>query len=117
MHFHPGFPYSVFLGPGGAQFNQPQMYWRTIGTTVDQSFVTTYTHNRLYKRPIAPLGQTYNGAPLPEVQRFRQVAQAYGAPGVSWWSWQATPPASFAALGRPVPPLPGYQPRHRLSRC
>ena len=111
VHFHPGFPYSVFLGPGGAQFNQPQMYWRTIGTTVDQSFVTTYTHNRLYKRPIAPLGQTYNGAPLAEVQRFRQVAQAYRAPGVSWWSWQATPPASFAALGRPVPPLAGYQPR------
>jgi Putative peptidoglycan binding domain len=111
VHFHPGFPYSVFLGPGGAQFNQPQMYWRTIGTTVDQSFVTTYTHNRVYKRPIAPLGQTYAGAPPAEVQRFRQVAQAYRAQGVSWWSWQATPPASFAALGRPVPPLTGYQPR------
>jgi hypothetical protein len=99
VHFHPGFPYSVFLGPGAAQFNQPQMYWRT------------YTHNRIYKRPIYPLGQTYGGAPPIEVKRFRQVAQAYRAPGVSWWSWQATSPANFAAVGAPVPPLPGYRPQ------
>src|SRR3954453_5570743 len=25
---HPGSPYSVFLGLGGAQFNVPQMYWK-----------------------------------------------------------------------------------------
>lgn len=109
VHYHPGFPYSVFLGPGAAQFNQPQMYWRTIGTTVDLNYATTYRHNRLYERPIAPLGQTYNGAPIPEIRRFRQLAGAYRAPGVSWWSWQATPPASFAALGAPVAALTGYQ--------
>ncbi|MGI9082088.1 MAG: hypothetical protein ACR2FZ_07410, partial [Thermoleophilaceae bacterium] len=34
VHYHPAFPYSVFLGPGGAQFNVPQMYWRAIGTSV-----------------------------------------------------------------------------------
>ncbi|MGH2886887.1 MAG: hypothetical protein ACRDPA_30045, partial [Solirubrobacteraceae bacterium] len=27
IDYHPGFPYSVFLGPGGAQYNSPQMYW------------------------------------------------------------------------------------------
>ena len=31
---HPSFPYSVFLGPGGAHYNLPQMYWRDIGTSV-----------------------------------------------------------------------------------
>ncbi|HWN73409.1 MAG TPA: hypothetical protein VNN15_06345, partial [Solirubrobacterales bacterium] len=34
VDYHPSFPYSVFFGPGGAQFNQPQMYWKTIGTSV-----------------------------------------------------------------------------------
>ena len=110
VHYHPSFPYSVFLGPGAAQYNQPQMYWRTIGTTVDLNFATTYRHNRIYERPIAPLGQTYNGAPIPEIRRFRQLAAAYRAPGVSWWSWQATPPASWSAVGSPVAALTGYQP-------
>src|SRR5436305_7879366 len=27
VSYHPSEPYSVFLGPGGAQFNAPQMYW------------------------------------------------------------------------------------------
>src|SRR5581483_35754 len=26
IDYHPAFPYSVFLGPGGAQYNVPQMY-------------------------------------------------------------------------------------------
>jgi len=111
VHFHPGFPYSVFLAPGGAQYNQPQMYWHAIGTSVDQNFSTTYTQNRIYKRPILPLGQTYGGAPVAEIRRFRQLAQAYHAPGVSWWSWQSTSAAAFQALGRPVASLTGYQPR------
>ena len=38
VHYHPTFPYSVFLGPGGAQFNVPQMYWKTIGVSVDRIF-------------------------------------------------------------------------------
>ena len=25
--YHPTFPYSVFLGTGGAQYNLPQIYW------------------------------------------------------------------------------------------
>ncbi|MFL5821099.1 MAG: peptidoglycan-binding protein [Solirubrobacteraceae bacterium] len=111
VHFHPGFPYSVFLAPGGAQYDQPQMYWHAIGTSVDQNFATTYTHNRIYKRPILPLGQTYGGAPVAEIRRFRQLAQAYHAPGVSWWSWQSTSSAAFQALGQPVAGLTGYQPR------
>ena len=33
--YHPRLPYSVFLGPGGAQANLPQVYWKDIGGTVD----------------------------------------------------------------------------------
>jgi len=118
VHYHPAFPYSVFLGPGAAQYNQPQMYWHTIGTSVDANFATTYTHNRIYKRPIFPLGQTYDGAPPAGVRRFRQLAQSYGATGVSWWSWQSTFEVNWRALGDPVAGLPGYRPvvNHPLLR-
>jgi hypothetical protein len=111
VHFHPGFPYSVFLAPGGAQYNQPQMYWHTIGTTVDLNFILTYTWNRIYKRPILPLGQTYDNAPTAGVLRFRQLAAAYGALGISWWSWQAASALHWRALAQPVPSL-GVRPRY-----
>ena len=109
VHFHPGFPYSVFLAPGAAEANQPQMYWKAIGTSVDRNFATTYTWSRLYKRPIFPLGQTYDRAPPAQVRRFRQVAQAYGARGVSWWEWGQTSAAAWSALGAPLVALTGYR--------
>jgi len=34
VDYHPSFPYSVFFGPEGATVNQPQMYWKAIGTSV-----------------------------------------------------------------------------------
>ena len=97
MNLHPRFPYSVFLGPGGAQMNLPQMYWKTIGVSVDRIFSVAYTQNRVYERPIYPLGQVYLNPRGAEVRRFRRLAQAYGAPGVSWWVWQH---ARFAAVDR-----------------
>ena len=119
VDFHPGFPYSVFLAPGAADANQPQMYWHTIGTSVDRNFSHTYVWSRIYKRPIFPLGQTYDRAPAAQIRRFRQVAQAYGAPGVSWWEWVETPELSWRALGEPVAALTQYRaatgyPRLRL---
>jgi hypothetical protein len=106
VHYHPAFPYSVFFGPGGAQFNLPQMYWRAIGTSVDAVFATTYAYNVQYGRPIYPLGQTYGGVSSGQIRRFRQFAQAYGAPGVSWWSWQATPRTRWSALVAQLAVLP-----------
>ena len=38
VDYHPAFPYSVFLGPGGAKYNAPQMYWTDIGTSVDRVY-------------------------------------------------------------------------------
>ena len=54
VDYHPALPYSVFLGPGGAQYNIPQLYWKTIGTTVDAGFAHTWVWNRAYGRPILP---------------------------------------------------------------
>src|ERR1700759_474114 len=88
VDFHPGFPYSVFLGPGGAQYNTPQMYWVDIGTSVSTVYAHTYAYNSVYERAIDPLGQVYQNPPLGQLIRFRQLSRTYGAAGVSWWDWQ-----------------------------
>jgi hypothetical protein len=105
VDYHPGYPFSVFLGPGGAQFNVPQMYWRAIGVSVDQIYAHTYLYGSLYGRPIAPLGQTYGSPSASELTRFRALAGAYGAPGVSWWSWQSTSSGGWRSLARSVNPI------------
>jgi hypothetical protein len=88
IDYHPGFPYSVFLGPGGAQYNWPQMYWKDIGTSVGAVYEHTYTYNGVYQRAIDPLGQVAANPPMGQIIRFRQLSRTYGAAGVSWWDWQ-----------------------------
>jgi hypothetical protein len=106
---HPAFPYSVFLGPGGAQYNTPQMYWYTIGDSVDTVYANTYAYNRVYQRQIDPLGQVYSNPPPSQIVRFRQVSRSYGAPGVSWWDWQENTAAGWRAISRPAGSLAGYR--------
>ena len=110
VDYHASFPYSVFLAPGAAEANLPQMYWKAIGTSVEENFAHTYTWNRIYKRPIYPLGQTYQNPPAGEIVRFRQVAQAYGATGVSWWVWSETSAGEWNAIGQGLQPLSGFAP-------
>jgi peptidoglycan hydrolase-like protein with peptidoglycan-binding domain len=105
VSYHPTFPYSVFLGPGGAQYNAPQMYWRDIGVSVDTVYANTYIANRIYERPIYPLGQTYGGATPTEILRFREEALDYGATGWSFWDWQETSTAGWGALTAAMAPL------------
>ncbi len=97
VEYHESFPYSVFLGPNGAQFNMPQMYWIDIGTTVPYIYQTTYTENSIYQRPIYPLGQLYgdsSGSPNAlSVGQFNTLAKDYKASGVSWWDFQAATPS------------------------
>src|SRR3954454_10085065 len=107
VDFHPRLPYSVFLAPGAAQANLPQVYWKAIGGSVDAVSAKTWAHNRIYGAPIAPLGQAYQAPAPDELQRFRQVWASYGAGGVSWWSWQSAAPAIWGTLAAPAPaPLP-----------
>jgi peptidoglycan hydrolase-like protein with peptidoglycan-binding domain len=102
VNYHPSFPYSVFLGPNGAQFNVPQMYWHDIGTSVAQVYVNTYEQNLIYERPILPLGQTYGGVGAAEIVAFRSLASAYGAAGDSFWDWQETSGSRWTALVEPL---------------
>ena len=102
VNYHPSFPYSVFLGPNGAQFNVPQMYWHDIGTSVAQVYVSTFEQNLIYGRPILPLGQTYGGVSATELVDFRSLAGAYGAGGNSFWDWQESSATDWSALAAPL---------------
>jgi Putative peptidoglycan binding domain len=98
IDYHPGFPYSVFLGPGGAQYNSPQMYWMDIGTSVGAVYEHTYAYNDVYGREIDPLGQVYRNPPMGQIIRFRQLSRTYRAAGVSWWNWQQASTAGWRAI-------------------
>ena len=108
VDFHPAFPYSVFLGPGGAQYSTPQMYWLDIGTSVDAVYAHTLSFNRVYGRTIIPLGQTYSNPSAKDVMRFRLLSRAYGTPGVSWWDWQESGLSQWQALAKPATWLTGF---------
>jgi Putative peptidoglycan binding domain len=110
VDYHPGLPYSVFLGPGGAQKNAPQVYWHAIGTSPGRALHHTFVFNRVYQRALVPLGQTYGGPPLREVRAFRKFAFSYGFKGLSWWSWQETQPAEWRVLASRIHRgVPGFR--------
>jgi hypothetical protein len=111
VDYHPSFPYSVFLGPGGATYNQPQMYWKTIGTSVREVYEHTYLYNRVYGHPIYPLGQTYEAPGKAGIKLFRRFAASYGGLPPSWWSWQETAGEEWGALGADsaLQPVAGYR--------
>jgi hypothetical protein len=98
VDYHPAFPYSVFLGPGGAQYDVPQMYWRAIGASPAAVFAHTYAFNLPYTHAIYPLGQVYGNPPARQITQFRRLALQYGAGGVSWWDWQEARAAGWTAL-------------------
>ncbi len=111
VDYHPAFPYSVFLGPGGATYNQPQMYWKAIQTSVRAVYEHTYLFNRLWGRPIYPIGQTYESPGAGPLKRFRRFAASYGGLPPSWWDWQETSGREWGALGAvsALRPLTGYR--------
>ncbi len=110
VSYHPSLPYSVFLGPSGAQYNAPQMYWKDIGNSVDTVYANTYIANRIYARPIFPLGQTYGSITAAELLRFREEAVDYGASGISFWDWQEASTSDWETLAAPLSPLTSVTP-------
>lgn len=111
VDYHPSFPYSVFFGPEGATVNQPQMYWKAIGTSVRAVYEHTFLFNRLWDHPLYPLGQTYGGTGRKDILRFRRFAESYGGLAPSWWDWQETSAAGWQALGAETAgPVLGYRP-------
>ena len=115
VYYHTAFPYSVLLGPNGAQYNAPQMYWKAIGNSVDTTYANTFISNRVYGRPIFPLGQTYEGPSSADLLRFRAEASLYGASGISFWDFQETSASGWQALGEPLAALTSVTPNPSWS--
>jgi hypothetical protein len=113
VEYHPRLPYSVFLAPGAAQANLPQVYWKAIGASVDAVSARTLANNRIYRTPLAPIGQAYDNPDPTHLARFRAIWAGYGAGGMSWWSWQASSVTTWGTLAQPAPapvvlPDPGW---------
>jgi hypothetical protein len=105
VSWHSTIPYSVFLGPNGAQVNMPQVYWKDIGSPVDKVLTRTVAENTLYGRPLAPIGQLYGRVTPSSVARFRSLSAALGVEGTSFWSWQSAAPSGWSALVKAVAPV------------
>jgi hypothetical protein len=87
------------------------MYWKDIGTSVGEVFAHTYLYNRLWGRPIFPIGQTYGAPGLVPLRLFRRFSASYGAVP-SWWDWQETNAREWGALGTRAGgrKIPGFRP-------
>ncbi len=110
VDYHPAFPYSVFLGPGAAQYNMPQLYWKTIGDRVDDAFVHTYVFNRAYGRA-DPADRA--DLPEPEVEPGAALPPPRGRPRDGGGQLVVVAALARSASGRrssaPVAPIAGYQ--------
>ena len=88
--------------------NVPQVYWHTIGDSVRTALEITWENNSIYKRPIFPVGQTYEDPGARELLAYRRFMLNYGT-RPSWWSRQETSPAEWKILAGPVSRVSGYR--------
>jgi hypothetical protein len=112
--YHQSLPYSVFLGPGGATVNMPQIYWKAIGDSPSTAFARTVATNRVYDVPMAPVGQLYERPSTTDVLNFRKLALAYDVEGTSWWSWDSAATSGWSAIAKAVtaPAIPASVPAY-----
>ncbi|MDP8988266.1 MAG: peptidoglycan-binding protein, partial [Actinomycetota bacterium] len=87
------FPYAEVLPPFDAV--APMTYW--LNRQPDTDVVNDVTFLAPFGKPVIPVGQAYDGAPEggrpgppppEEIARFLAAAEASGAVGASFWSWQ-----------------------------
>jgi len=97
------FPYAEVV----ASFDAiaPMVYW--LNRQPDTDVTGALRHLAQFGKPVFPVGQAYDGAPeggragVPppeELWRFMRFAEANGAQGVSFWSWQAANAKAWAAI-------------------
>jgi hypothetical protein len=87
----------------------PMVYW--IDTPPDDDVAQAVDFLAQFGKPVMPIGQAYDGSleggppgtPTPdEISAFMNMADAHGAKGVSFWSWQhATDPMWLAIAAGP----------------
>lgn len=112
----PTHPYNEIVA--GYDAIAPMVYWLDRQPDTDVAGALKFLSK--YNVPVYPVGQAYDGSPeggrkgVPppeELFRFMRFAEANGAAGVSFWSWQAANQAAWNAVRdavefRPPPPAP-----------
>jgi len=114
----PGFPLIATVPRPSAQQNYPyadvlasfdavapMVYW--LNRQPDTDVVGAIRDLAPYGKPVFPVGQAYDGRseggrpgvpPPEELWRFMRFAQANGAQGASFWSWQAANQKAWDAI-------------------
>ena len=103
VSYHPSFPYSVFLGPDGAQYNAPQMYWKDIGV-LGRHGLREHLHRQPHLRPPDLPAR----ADLRRRLLFTICCASARRPSTT------APPASPSGTGRKPIPAAGARSPHRL---
>jgi hypothetical protein len=112
----PTHPYNEIVA--GYDAIAPMIYWLARQPDTDVTGALKFLSK--YNVPVYPVGQAYDGSPeggrkgVPppeELFRFMRFAEANGAAGVSFWSWQSANQAAWNAVRdavefRPPPPPP-----------
>jgi len=87
------FPYAEILASYDAV--APMVYW--LNRQPDSDATQAVQWLAQFGKPVIPVGQAYDGGPeggrpgpppADEIQRFLSAAEAAGATGASFWSWQ-----------------------------
>lgn len=98
-----GYPYAQILGPFDAV--APMVYWMNRDPGADVTHALGFLAQ--FGKPVFPVGQAYDGAidggppGVPgrdQLLRFMQHADAAGAAGVSFWSWQHATQEAWNAI-------------------
>ena len=99
----PTYPYAEIVESFDAI--APMVYW--LNRQPDTDVIGAMNELEKFGKPVFPVGQAYDGKPeggragVPppeELQSFMRSALAEGAPGVSFWSWQAANGAAWTAI-------------------
>lgn len=99
----PAYPYAEVV----EQFDAiaPMVYW--LNRQPDSDVAGAMADLLVFGKPVFPVGQAYDGEPeggragVPtsdELRRFIAAADAMGAGGVSFWSWQAADQRAWDAI-------------------
>jgi hypothetical protein len=89
-HYHMDFPWAPYLTY--CDVNMPQVYWLQAHNSADQTRICFERFRSMSQLPIMPTGPAWkeNGwrPSLSEIQEFERVSASFGAPLVSYWSWE-----------------------------
>jgi hypothetical protein len=103
----PNHPYPEIVA--GYDAIAPMVYWLDRQPDTDVAGALQYLAK--FGKPIYPVGQAYDGSPeggrkgVPppdELWRFMRFAQANGAAGISFWSWQSANQPAWNAIKEAV---------------